>query len=60
MSLLILLKVQTISMYITPSIIGLGLLCFKFYWATMLVQGLGESKEKMNEEGEERAPYDQR
>jgi len=45
-------------MYIAPGIIGLRLLCFKYSWATMLVQGVGESKEKMDEEGEERAPYD--
>jgi hypothetical protein len=47
-------------MYIAPSIIGLRLLCFECSWATMLVQGAGEQKEKMNEEGEERPPYDQR
>jgi len=59
MSLLILLKVQTNSTYIAPSIKGLKLLCFKCSWVTMLAQGVGESKEKINE-GEERAPYDLR
>ncbi len=60
MNLQILLKVHTASRYIAASIIGLDLLRFKCFWVTELVQEVGESKEKMNEVGEERQSYDQR